>query len=552
VSTGAPLRERIAGDVGTMAWWCAQVTRVHDRLQDVRDAAMLTRGLPGRGVAVSALRSDAEELLTLLDSDIGEAALLARVLHDYADGHERHAQRANALIDDLETARAEWEQCSAAAADAASFAQGAGDVVWDPLRVVMQNLADETVQDRDAAWQRLTALRAEYDAHFANWDAVYGAALSALAGGGNAALSSDARALLDRLIGADGAAEVLALWNEHPELHDQLIAAHPGVIGNLDGIPYEVRADVKRDRLDAMIATEPPGERREELEAIRRALETEGSPPPALISFDPDGSAQTTAAIAHGDLSTASEISTLVPGMNGDVRDMQGWGEAARALNRAVSDESATVVWFGYDTPSLAEEPGMGRAEDGAAALRTYLNGLRALSPDADISVVAHSYGSTTAALAIGSASDGAGVTTFVAVGSAGFPKDEAVLANLTDGDPPRVYATISEDDAVARIGRATTLGHPVSPERLAGVTVFDSDGGVGHDGGSLPAASGHDAFGPGAYLEPGSESFYNVSEIIRTDEPGTTRDGEGSERGFWDEKNWWISDEYAFIDLDF
>ena len=57
-------------------------------------------------------------------------------------------------------------------------------------------------------------------------------------------------------------------------------------------------------------------------------------------------------------------------------------------------------------------------------------------------------------------------------------------------------------------------------------------------------------ALGPGAYLEPGSESFYNIGEIIVTGEPGTERDGEGSTQGFWDEKNWWISDEYAFIDF--
>ena len=160
------------------------------------------------------------------------------------------------------------------------------------------------------------------------------------------------------------------------------------------------------------------------------------------------------------------------------------------------------------------------------------------------------SYGSTTAALAIGSAPDGLGVTSFVAVGSAGFPDDEDVLANLDAVGAPRIYATISEDDGIARIGRGTAFGHGVSPERLPGVTVFDSDGGVDAAGGSLPAATGHSALGPGAYLEPGSESFYNVSQIISTGEPGTERDGAGSTKGFWDASNWWISDEYAFIDF--
>ncbi|WP_194421448.1 alpha/beta hydrolase [Microbacterium abyssi] len=547
-ATGSP-PQRIEGDVGSMAWWSGQFTRVQDRLEDLRDAVVLAKNVPGAGVSVSAMRDDAERLITTIDADIGEAALLAVVLQGYADAHERHAQRANALVDDIETAQAQWMQRSADAADAAGLAiavAGAGAGLFTDLA---QNVATETAQARDLSWQHLSALRSEYERHFANWDAAYDASLAALAGGASASLTAEARAVFDRLLGADGSAEVRALWNAHPELHDRLLDAHPDVLGNLDGIPWDVRADVNRDRLDAMLATEPPGERRDELEAIQRALEAEGSPRPSLIGFDPDGAEQMTAAIAHGDLATASEINTLVPGMNGNVGDMHAWGESARALNRSVGEGSATVVWFGYDTPNLAEEPGMARAEDGAAALASYLQGLRSLAPDADVNVVAHSYGSTTAALAIGSDPDGAGVTAFIAVGSAGFPDDDAVLANLSDGDP-RVYATISEDDAVARIGRGTTFEHSVSPERLAGVTVFGSDGGVDGTGGALPAATGHDALGPGAYLEPGSESFFNVSEIIRTEEPGTQRDGEGSTQGFWDESNWWISDEYAFIDF--
>ena len=549
MTTVSAVPQRIEGDVGSMAWWSGQFTRVQDRLEDLRDAVARASTVSGAGESVSAVRDDAERLLTTIDVDIGEAALLAIVLQDYADAHERHAQRANALVEDIEMAEADWMQRSDDAADAAGVAlvvAGAGVGLFTDLA---QNAATEAAQARDLSWQHLSALRSEHERHFTNWDAAYDEALAALAGAASASLMPEARVVFERLLGADDSAEVLALWNAHPELHDQLLDAHPDVLGNLDGIPWDVRAGVNRDRLTAMLATEPPGDRRDELEAIQRALEAEGSPRPSLISFDPDGAEQTTAAIAHGDLATASEINTLVPGMNGNVGDMHAWGESARALNRSVGEGSATVVWFGYDTPSLIEEPGMARAEDGAAALASYLRGIGTLAPHADVNVIAHSYGSTTAALAIGSDLDGAGVTAFIAVGSAGFPNDEAVLANLSTGDP-QVYATISEDDAVARIGRATTFEHAVSPEQLPGVTVFGSDGGVDGDGGELPAATGHGALGPGAYLEPGSESFFNVSEIIRTEAPGTELGGEGSTRGFWDESNSWISDEYAFIDF--
>lgn len=36
-----------------------------------------------------------------------------------------------------------------------------------------------------------------------------------------------------------------------------------------------------------------------------------------------------------------------------------------------------------------------------------------------------------------------------------------------------------------------------------------------------------------------GSESFYNIQQIILTGEPGTEMDGEGSESGFWDLPDW-------------
>ncbi|WP_316310037.1 alpha/beta hydrolase, partial [Clavibacter michiganensis] len=125
--------------------------------------------------------------------------------------------------------------------------------------------------------------------------------------------------------------------------------------------------------------------------------------------------------------------------MNSTVHGLAGWGASARELNASVGPGSATVVWFGYDSPDLLEEPRMGRAIDGAAAFGSYLDGLRALSPDADINVIAHSYGSTTAAFAIGSQPDGHGVTAFIAVGSAGFPDDETVVQNLSDSRATQV-----------------------------------------------------------------------------------------------------------------
>lgn len=546
---GYPL-ERLEGNSGSMAYWSLLFTRVADRLGDLRTATQVAHELPGVGRAVTAVRTDANDLSALLPGDIAEAQLLAGILQRYADAFDAHARPANDLIDDIETAHAEWTRLDTAAdrAGRAAMAAAYGD---DQSAIDDTNdAANEAIGDRDAAKHALDELWVQYERHYGDWDAAYAAALNELAGGAGAAMTNEARDLLAELLAATSPDEIARLWAENPELRQELIDNHPAIIGNLDGIPWDVRAGVNAARLEELLESELEGPHRDELEAIQRAIETGGVPAPQLISFDPDGAEQVTAALAYGDLSTASEINTLVPGMNGNVGDLSAWGESAKALNKSVGAGSATVLWFGYDTPSLTEEPAMSRAEDGAAALRSYLLAVRALSPDADVNVIAHSYGSTTAALAIGSQPDGLGVTSFIAVGSAGFPKDPTVVANLANGEPPQIYATISEDDAVARIGRGTSMGHPVSPEQMDGVTVFDSDGGVDELGGSLPAATGHDALGPGAYLEPGSESFYNVREIIQTGEPGTERGGEGSTQGFWDAGNWWISDEYALIDF--
>ncbi|QYM64893.1 alpha/beta hydrolase [Microbacterium sp. Se5.02b] len=546
---GYPL-ERLDGNTGSMAYWSNLFTRVADRLGDLRTAAHAAQDLPGVGRSVTAVRTDANDLAGALPGDIAEAQLLAGVLQRYADAFDAHAKPANDLIDDIEAAHAEWSRLNIAAdhAGRAAMAAAYGD---DQSEIDDTNDAvTEAIGVRDAAKDALDELWTQYERFYGDWDAAYAAALSELAGGTGAVLTNEARDLLADLLAATSPEEVARLWAENPELQQELIDNHPAVVGNLDGVPWDVRATVNAARLEELLETEPEGPHRDELAAVWRALTTGAVPKPNLISFDPDGAEQVTAALAYGDLSTASEINTLVPGMNGNVDDLFSWGQSAQALNLRVGEGSATVVWFGYDTPDLLEEPAMSRAEDGAAALRSYLLAVRALSPDADVNVIAHSYGSTTAALAIGSQADGLGVTSFIAVGSAGFPKDPTVVENLSNGGPPQLYATISEDDAVARVGRGTAPGHPVSPERLPGATVFDSDGGVDARGESLPAATGHDALGPGAYLEPGSESFYNVGEIIMTGQPGTERGGEGSTQGFWDAGNWWISDEYALIDF--
>ncbi|KAA9084975.1 alpha/beta hydrolase [Microbacterium radiodurans] len=545
---GYPL-ERLEGNAGSMSWWSGAFGRVAGSLGDLRTSVQAATDLDGVGASIRAARSDAQEVAGALAAEIAEAELLSGVLQRYADAYSSSAEAANRLIDDIESAHASWTTASAEANEAGLRA------LWtsrsgEPADVRRTNeAAQDAMATRDAAASDLADLWEQFETHYSAWDTAYDAALAELAGGAGPAMTAASRSLLDQLLAADTPQEVLELWLAHPELHDEIAGAHPDIIGNLDGIPYDVRGQVNRERLEALRATQPDGALGEDVAALWEEL-TDGPPFPLLISFDPNGSTQTTAALAYGDLASATDINVLVPGMNSTVAGIGEWGDSARALNNA-GPGLATIAWFGYDSPNEIEEPGMDRALDGAAALRSFLLGVDAVHPTAEKAVIAHSYGSTTAALAIGSRPDALGVDQFIAVGSAGFPSDAQVLSNLQNAEGLQMYATLSENDAWARIGRDTSFGgaHGTVPETLPGVIEFGSDGGYAADGEHLAPTPGHAAHEGGnsplpsgdgeGYLVEGSESFYNIQQIILTGEPGTEMDGEGSEGGFWDLPDW-------------
>jgi len=536
---GYPL-ERIEGDTGSMSWWVSRFDSIGDRVGDLRTRMQAVRELPGKGRSITASREDALETATALTADIVEAEHLSTVLARYSDAFTAHAVPANRMVDEIEDAHAR-----ARSADAA-FQHAGQNALWTSYSGTPEDIAaadrvaGDAAADKAAAESALDDLWATWESHYSQWDAAYDAAMSALAGGTGVTLTRDARDLLDQLLAADDPAAVLALWRAHPELQAELAEKHPEIIGNLDGIPFDVRAEVNEARLAELVKrTDLPEPLATEVKTLHiEVTERQGR----LIAFDLDGAEQTTAALWYGPFA-ATTVSTLVPGMMSQVSEMADWGYSARNLNAAVGTGSATIAWFGYDSPNFAEEPAMNRAQNGAPALRSLLQGIGALLPDSEIDVIAHSYGSTTAALAIGSAPDGLGVDKFITVGSAGLPDDEDVRANLQSPDAPRIYATMSERDFWAPVGQGTGFGHGTSPTSLDGVTEFDSNGGVDADGRPLLPTPGHSAHGganfpwessPGGYLQQGSESFYNVSQIIKTGEPGTEPGGEGTDIPFW------------------
>lgn len=173
----------------------------------------------------------------------------------------------------------------------------------------------------------------------------------------------------------------------------------PQVIGNLDGVPFPVRAEANRITMQALVDTLPAGDPL--LERLSQFLDDQGriDPTRSIIVFDPAGDG--TVAELFGDLDAAAHIAVIVPGMGSTMANFtNGVSRDARALYTATPG-SAVISWTGYDAPAGAETGRVwevatsAQAIAGGAALVPFLAAVRG-DRRADLSVIGHSYGSHT------------------------------------------------------------------------------------------------------------------------------------------------------------
>jgi pimeloyl-ACP methyl ester carboxylesterase len=142
------------------------------------------------------------------------------------------------------------------------------------------------------------------------------------------------------------------------------------------------------------------------------------------------------AAIAFGNLDRAANIAFCVPGLLssldkiGDVAsdaqnlyDQAHWADSGR--------QTAVVAWQGYEAPGWADVLGQGDAQAGARLLAADVNAIRVAHAGAvgTLTVVGHSYGSTTTALAL--QRDHMQVDQVALIGSQGVGGDAQTVAGL-------------------------------------------------------------------------------------------------------------------------
>lgn len=343
------------------------------------------------------------------------------------------------------------------------------------------------------------------------------------------------------------AAQVAALWRELPlSFVSDLIKERPDVVGNLEGARY---ADRDRANISQLAAARQNALSAEQLalSQLRSAASPESSAltvaeasarvqaidvllgllseTPShgarryLLSLDSSVDGPPLAAISVGNLDSALFTTYFVPGMNSSVLEAEDYLRGVTRIQQA-SDASAAVLWLGYESPGPVETVSTARAEAGAVLLGAALDGYNAyrdsFGVQSELTVVAHSYGSTTAAIAL--AGGDHAVDAFVMIGSAGVPSH----IRVSDLHVPagRVYASEATADGLAAKGQFWSgRTNPASAEW--GAQLFSSNGATLADGTILAAVRAHDAVGANdeadheKYLGDGTQSLYGIRKIV-------------------------------------
>jgi uncharacterized protein YukE len=318
--------------------------------------------------------------------------------------------------------------------------------------------------------------------------------------------------------GADPA-EVTAWWNGLSESQrDALLAAQPGVIGNLDGIPAHVRDAANRAYLEQEIARvqASPGlpdrnaaaEKARTMNALLSIQATLDQTPGAhLLLLDTQTGSTVHTAIALGDVDAADHVAVFTQGMDSSTEKIGGVSNPVHEIamlktatdsllyQRGDDSTTAMVVWMGYDAPQglfQAALPGYG--ETGAPALASFADGIRSTNPDAHLTALGHSYGSyvTGASLKLTDSFDDA-----VVFGSPGVTAGSVDELRTGSGE---LYVLEAKDDPVADLGRFGP-----DPNLIGGVTDLSSE-----PHGEYVGSTGHSE-----YLKDQSTSQHNMAAVV-------------------------------------
>jgi hypothetical protein len=363
----------------------------------------------------------------------------------------------------------------------------------------------------------------------AQWAEEIGAALDRLG-------EADADAARD----VDAAADVTADWpamNQEriagqiaamtPAQRAQLIDDAPFIVGNTNGVPWDMRFAANRVNIAQAIRDEtgagPDALRRIGfyLDLLREVDDPAGSGQRVdrqILAFDP---ARSTLVELNGDLDTARNVAVLVPGMNTTVEGSAANTVAARRFVSATHGEVAAITYLGGPFPHGGNVvAALAEAADPHYALEMAPR-LAAFSADVDrtvdatgrqlaVTYVGHSYGGAIlgTAEALGMTADR---TLYVAAAGAGVGVDDP--GDWHNGNPDVLRFSMTAPGDVIELVQGLPGGpHGADPDEMPGVIRLAT----GHYDDGRPMA------GPRAHTDvidrPDSDSWRTILAVITGD----------------------------------
>ena len=325
------------------------------------------------------------------------------------------------------------------------------------------------------------------------------------------------------------------------EQKDRLIAEHPPDLGNLNGIPVDVRSQINEAVMDDDLhRVEDTAEHygvsvtdavrynnarhtRQGLAASAGARDLRGHPPEVfLLRYQPEAFGGVgAAAIAIGNPDTAPNTAVLVDGSGsgvcaGTLTDTDGLRLYEESIRADWAKQTAVVMWVGYDAPNTVFDPGMyepNAARTGGRLLAADVNalGVTHQGAPAHMTVVGHSYGSTVVSDA---ATYGMRTNDVVLVGSPGTDRaHSAADFHLSPGG--HLYVGAASGDAVTW-----------SPARVRPGLIGPTLGGLGDDPSvdgfgstrfkaEVPGYTANPIYDHLHYFDDGSESLFSISDVV-------------------------------------
>ena len=238
-------------------------------------------------------------------------------------------------------------------------------------------------------------------------------------------------------------------------------------------------------------------------EQLRTKQASDGTPL-SLLALDTSGE-QVKAAVAVGDVDHAQHVANFTPGMGTNVRDsLDNYVDVADCMRENTVEQAkversdvAVVAWLNYDAPADALHTGdlsvvsTDKAHAGAGRLAGFLTGVRSWRDEQGGSLhltsVSHSYGSTTAGLAMLQVGEGV-VDDHIYLASPGSGADSVGALGV---DPSHVWVSaVPEGDAVQGMGPDWS-DFARDPQELEGIQ---------HLSGDATGAQGYVSVNPGSY----------------------------------------------------